>query len=97
MDLIKTGGKLEGSRSAEIVEVFNPFINEMTDIIKNFHEPIAEILNPITELATDYENITMNLTQTDYVLGEIALIINNIKNIETQMRGNSSRENTAQT
>jgi len=47
LDLIRMGGKLEGSRTTRTEEVFVPYVNKILDHIQSIEEPVLRLLKSI--------------------------------------------------
>jgi PAS domain S-box-containing protein len=84
LDLIKTGGKLEGSRSNEIVQTFEPFIIEMNEFIDGVQIPVQKILHMIKGLETTFSDILAAGTQIQYVSSEMKVLLENLKHTVRQ-------------
>jgi len=79
LDLIKTGGKLEGSRSNEIVQSFEPFILEMNEFIEGVQTPVQKIMYLIKGLETAFADILAAGVHTEHVSQELVFLINDLK------------------
>ncbi len=75
LDLIKTGGKLESSRSAEILNSFQPFVLEMDQFIVSVQNPIEDVLFEVSELIKTFEAIEMSATLAEHTINQVDLII----------------------
>lgn len=47
LDLIRTGGKLEGFRSSETIEIFKPFVAEMSAHILAIDTPVSQLIRSL--------------------------------------------------
>ncbi|MGZ3771199.1 MAG: PAS domain-containing protein [Bdellovibrio sp.] len=77
LDLIKTGGMLEGSRSSEITSVFKPFLNEMGELLGVIDTPVNDILSALEASTTSFEKVVSSIMQSEHVLGELDLLQKN--------------------
>lgn len=77
LDLIRTGGMLEGSRSTDITTVFKPFLNEMGQLIGIIDTPVNEILAALEASTNSFEKVVSSIMQSDHVLGEVDLLQKN--------------------
>ncbi|MFN3696534.1 MAG: PAS domain-containing protein [Pseudobdellovibrio sp.] len=79
LDLIKTGGKLEGSRSNEIVQSFEPFIIEMNEFIEGVQTPVQKIMYLIKGLETAFADILAASLNAEYVGHELLFLLTDFK------------------
>ncbi|MGZ3743742.1 MAG: PAS domain-containing protein [Pseudobdellovibrionaceae bacterium] len=77
LDLIRTGGMLEGSRSMDITTVFKPFLIEMGQLIGVINTPVNDILGALEASADSFEKIVLSIMHTEHGLGELELLQKN--------------------
>lgn len=77
LDLIRTGGMLEGSRSTEITTVFKPFLNEMGQLLGIIDNPVNDILGALESSTASFEKVVSSIMQSEHVLGELDLLQKN--------------------
>lgn len=89
LDLIRTGGKLEGSRTLAVAESFLPFINEMETFIKAVGPPIAQIVGSASDTVTSMGDLMSKVRLIEHSISEVSLLI------ELAQENNSSKKNIA--
>ncbi|MFN3696533.1 MAG: PAS domain-containing protein [Pseudobdellovibrio sp.] len=95
LDLIKTGGKLEGSRSNEIVQSFEPFIIEMNEFIEGVQTPVQKIMYLIKGLETAFADILAAGNHIEHASFELHFLLNNLKTaaeelFQTETKGDAA-------
>lgn len=75
LDLIRTGGKLEGSRKDEITDLFRPFIQDMAQFIQAVDQPISEVLRTLKETSSEVEKILSAAVLSDTTISESMIIL----------------------
>lgn len=83
LDLIRTGGMLEGSRSNEITTVFKPFLSEMGQLLGIINSPVNDIYAALEASAKSFEKVVSSIMQSEHVLGELELLQKNALEILT--------------
>jgi hypothetical protein len=81
LELISTGGKLEGSRTLEIHETFKPFIKEITKQLIELNQLITHLVNLLDEFYSDFEKITSVTLPVGFLLEECQVLLNSVKSI----------------
>lgn len=74
LDLIRTGGKLEGARTHEIEESFGPFVMEMDSFIKAVKGPLEDLINQISRLNTQLFPCVSALNETGFLVAQLVVI-----------------------
>lgn len=77
LDLIRTGGMLEGSRSTEITTVFKPFLSEMGQLLGIINAPVNDIYAALEVGVSSFEKVVSSIMQSEHVLGELELLQKN--------------------
>lgn len=77
LDLIRTGGLLEGSRSSDITTVFKPFLDEMGQLLSVIKAPVNDILTALEASTGSFEKVVSSIMQSEHVLGEVDLLQKN--------------------
>ncbi|HEY8271134.1 MAG TPA: PAS domain-containing protein [Pseudobdellovibrionaceae bacterium] len=77
LDLIKTGGMLEGSRSVDITSMFKHFLVEMGQLIGFINTPVNDILGALEASTGAFEKVILTIMHTEHVLGELELLQKN--------------------
>ncbi|MGZ3773347.1 MAG: PAS domain-containing protein [Pseudobdellovibrionaceae bacterium] len=90
LDLIRTGGMLEGSRSTEITTVFKPFLNEMGQLLGVIDKPVNDILASLEASTSSFEKVVSSIMQSEHVLGELDLLQKNALEILNSMPAEAS-------
>lgn len=81
LDLVRTGGMLEGSRSVGISNVFRPFLNEMGQLLEYVNKPVQDILGALEASTSAFEKVVSSIMQSEHVLGELDLLQKNAMDI----------------
>lgn len=84
LDLICTGGKLEGSRTNEITEKFKPFLNEMNLLLIEVEQPINDLQKMLHNCTTSFESVLSSILNTDHIIGELKIMIDNYVGYEEE-------------
>ena len=74
LDLIRTGGKLEGARTNKTFEIFRPFIHDMGEFVSGVGVPMGEIERDLEELCLSYGDLVTGTRLLDFTLSEVALL-----------------------
>ncbi len=74
LDLIRMGGRLEGSRTIKTEEVFAPYVEEMMTTIQSIEVPVSEVSEIVNQMITLLEDIRTQLNQIGIQMIEIDLI-----------------------
>ena len=72
IDLIRTGGLIEGSRTDKVEKSFQPFMEELSKIITDVQEPIEEISSFLQTLDTGYDAAMTFTRRTEFYLSKAA-------------------------
>jgi len=70
IELIKTGGKIEGSRSDELTRLFGPFIDEMDRFVEEFKTPTEKIINLLSNHYELMQKAIPLISNMDFLLNE---------------------------
>jgi PAS domain S-box-containing protein len=63
LDLIRMGGKLEGSRTVRTEEVFTPYVNEIVKHIQSIEDPVLSVAGATEQMVEIYENVKHHLDE----------------------------------
>jgi PAS domain S-box-containing protein len=63
LDLIRMGGKLEGSRTARTEEVFTPYVNQIVKHIQSIEEPVLKVAGSTEKMVEIYQNVKHQLEE----------------------------------
>ncbi len=74
LDLIRTGGKLEGSRSNEITELFRPFVADMANFVRAIDAPVGTLLRTLDTVEDAISRTISCTNRMDYVVEEMQVI-----------------------
>lgn len=81
LDLIRLGGKLEGSRTNQAEEAFFPYIQQMIRFIDTVDQPIEKISKLTTNLICVFSNLSLQLESISSQLVFIEMVKYRIKNL----------------
>lgn len=70
IELIKTGGSIEAAREQQLCILFNPYLEQLEQIIQQFKSPIQEAGDFIAEFTGQMSAVYTALNNVDYVLHE---------------------------
>lgn len=70
LDLIRTGGKLEGSRTPEIAEIFKPFLDDMGHHLSEVGGPVTQLQETLGEFRNEFEKILDEMTHVEFGMEE---------------------------
>lgn len=74
LDLIRTGGKLEGSRSNDVTELFRPFVADMASFVKAVDGPVSQLLQNVELVEDSILRMISGTNRMDYVVEEMQFI-----------------------
>ena len=74
LDLIRMGGKLEGSRTTLTEEVFVPYVNKILDHIQSIEEPVLKVASTTEQLVDLYLNVMGNVEEVGSQLVKMDMI-----------------------
>lgn len=60
LDLIRTGGRLEGSRTVESVRGFIPFVKDMSVFVQKIGDPIEKMISSLGDLQNALERVVLD-------------------------------------
>ncbi len=80
LDLIRTGGKLEGARTLAIAERFRPFLMDMGRLIVEVEAPVAASELETAELSERCDAIARGLREVAHLLDESGVILTSVLN-----------------
>jgi hypothetical protein len=63
LDLIRMGGKLEGSRTARTEEVFTPYVNQIVKHIQSIEEPVLKVAGSAEQMVELYQSVKHHLEE----------------------------------
>jgi PAS domain S-box-containing protein len=79
LDLIRTGGKLEGSRKDNITELFRPFIEDMVKFIQAVDQPINNVLAATNDSLASFESVLSAAVLLDNTFQESKVVLMHAK------------------
>lgn len=74
LDLIRTGGKLEGSRAHEVSDLIKPFVVDMANYVKAVDAPVSVLLKTIESFEDSILRMISGTNRMDYVVEEMLVI-----------------------
>jgi aerotaxis receptor len=74
LDLIRIGGKLEGSRTMRTEEVFIPYVNQIVKHIQSIEEPVLKVGGVTEKMLELYEDVKHNLEEVSSQLLMLEMI-----------------------
>jgi len=74
LDLVRTGGKLEGSRSNDVTELFRPFVADMANFVKAVDGPVSQLLKILESVEDSILRMISGTNRMDYVVEEMQVI-----------------------
>jgi hypothetical protein len=74
LDLIRIGGKLEGSRTMRTEEVFIPYVNQIVKHIQSIEEPVLKVAGVTEKMLELYEDVKHNLEEVSSQLLMLEMI-----------------------
>jgi len=87
LDLIRTGGKLEGSRSTEIAEIFKPFLDDMGRHLLEVGGPVTQLQEVLAEFSREFEKILDEMTRVEFGVEEGLHTLLSAKEIQDAFNG----------
>ena len=70
LDLIQTGGLLEGARTELVSESFQPFMTAISHIISDVQKPVYDVKEYLFTLKNDYEQSMIQSRRTEFFLAK---------------------------
>jgi PAS domain S-box-containing protein len=70
LDLIRTGGKLEGSRTPEIADIFQPFLQDMGHHLTEVGTPVNTLQEILNDFCQEFEKIMDEMTYVEFGMEE---------------------------
>ncbi len=92
LDLIRLGGKLEGSRTNQAEEAFFPYIQQMIRFIDSVDQPIDKISKLTKNLITVFSDLSLQLETISSQLVFIEMVKYRIKNLKEEQNNQSPSE-----
>ncbi len=83
LSLIRTGGKLEGSRTEEIHESFVPFITEMENFSKQIQAPINKLHLQVSGLLKTFMLVKVDAQKMQFSVAQLARVMELLKNLNS--------------
>lgn len=75
LDLIRAGGKLEGSRSVPVAEIFMPFVKEMQYFVQVVHQPIYQIADSLRVSIDLFSQFVTSMSLIEHSISDIDLML----------------------